>query len=66
MAPGVGTPVQGGLTLREGHLVGEKAARTEALLSLEVVELNPVLDSENRTARIAVWLMASALGQTIL
>lgn len=66
VAPGVGTPVEGGLTLREGHLVGEKAARSKALVSLEVVELNPVLDSENRTAQIAVWIMASALGQTIL
>ena len=66
VAPGVGTPVEGGLTLREGHLLCEKAARSEALVSLEVVELNPVLDTGNHTADIAVWLMASALGQTIL
>jgi len=66
VAPGVGTPVEGGLTLREGHLLCEKAARSEALLSLELVELNPVLDTGNQTADIAVWLMASALGQTIL
>lgn len=66
VAPGVGTPVEGGFTLREGHLICEKAARTQALVSLEVVELNPVLDTGNHTAEIAVWLMASALGQTIL
>jgi arginase len=66
VAPGVGTPVEGGLTLREGHLLCEKAARSEALLGLEVVELNPVLDAGNQTADMAVWLMASALGQTIL
>ncbi len=65
-APGVGTPVQGGLTYREGHLVCEKAAASEALVGLEVVELNPVLDDRNQTARMAVGLAASALGQTIL
>jgi arginase len=65
-APGVGTPVQGGLTYREGHLVCEKAAASGRLLSLEVVELNPVLDDRNRTAYMAVGLVASALGQTIL
>jgi arginase len=65
-APGVGTPVQGGLTYREGHLVCEKAAASGRLLSLEVVELNPVLDDRNQTARMAVGLAASALGQTIL
>ena len=66
VAPGVGTPVQGGLTYREGHLVCEKAARTGRLLSLEVVELNPVLDDRNHTAVFAVGLVASALGKTIL
>lgn len=65
-APGVGTPVQGGLTYREGHLVCEKAAGTERMVSLEVVELNPVLDDRNHTARLAVGLIASALGQSIL
>lgn len=65
-APGVGTPVQGGLTYREGHLVCEKAARTEKLVSLELVELNPVLDDRNHTARLATGLLASALGQSIL
>ena len=66
LAPGVGTPVQGGLTYREGHLVCEKAARSGKLLSLEVVELNPVLDDRNHTAVLAVGLVASALGKTIL
>ncbi|MXW17511.1 MAG: arginase [Gemmatimonadetes bacterium] len=66
VAPGVGTPVQGGLTYREGHLVCEKAARSGRLLSLEVVELNPVLDDRNHTAALAVGLVASALGKTIL
>lgn len=65
-APGVGTPVQGGLTYREGHLVCEKAAATQRLVSLELVELNPVLDDRNRTARMAVGLIASALGRSIL
>jgi arginase len=65
-APGVGTPVQGGLTYREGHLVCEKAARAGNMLSFEVVELNPVLDRENRTAHLALGLVTSALGQTIL
>jgi arginase len=66
VAPGVGTPVAGGLTYREAHLVCEKVARAERLLSLEVVELNPVLDAENRTGRLAVGLIGSALGKTIL
>ena len=66
IAPGVGTPVPGGLTFREGHLICEKVARSGGLLGLEVVELNPVLDARNRTAQMAVGLIASALGQTIL
>ena len=66
VAPGVGTPVQGGLTYREGHLVCEKAARSGRLLSLEIVELNPVLDDRNHTAQMAVGLVGSALGKTIL
>ena len=66
VAPGVGTPVPGGLTFREGHLICEKVARSGGLLGLEVVELNPVLDAQNRTAQMAVGLIASALGQTIL
>lgn len=65
-APGVGTPVAGGLTYREAHLICEKAARSGNLLSFEMVELNPVLDMGNRTALLAVELVASALGKTIL
>ena len=66
LAPGVGTPVHGGLTYREGHLVCEKASRSGKLLSMEIVELNPVLDDRNRTAGLAVAFVASALGKTIL
>jgi arginase len=66
VAPGVGTPVAGGLTYREAHLVCEKAARSGRLVGLEMVELNPVLDAENRTGRLAVGLLASALGKSIL
>ncbi len=66
IAPGVGTPVPGGITYREAHLICEKAARTQGLVALELVELNPVLDLENRTARLAVGLLESALGRTIL
>ena len=65
-APGVGTPVPGGLTYREGHLVCEKAAASGDMLSLELVELNPVLDDRNHTANLAVGLVTSALGKSIL
>lgn len=65
-APGVGTPIPGGLTFREAHLVCETVARSGKLLSLEVVEVNPVLDDTNQTARLAVGLVESALGKTIL
>jgi arginase len=54
------------MTYREAHLVCEKAARSGQLLAVEFVELNPVLDVENRTGRLAVELVASALGKTIL
>jgi arginase len=64
-APGVGTPVPGGLTLRESHLLCESAARRK-LLGMEMVELNPVLDLRNQTGELAVWLIQSALGKTIL
>jgi arginase len=66
LAPGVGTPVPGGLTYREAHLACELAAESGMLGSLEIVESNPILDSENRTAATAVELAASALGVTIL
>lgn len=65
VAPGVGTPVAGGLTYREANLVCEKVSRSGKLLSLEVVELNPVQDAENRTGRLTVGLLASALGKII-
>ena len=66
VAPGVGTPVRGGLTYREAHLTCEKSARSGDLLSMDMVELNPVLDFESRTAHLSVGLIASALGKTIL
>ncbi|MBI4537993.1 MAG: arginase [Gemmatimonadetes bacterium] len=66
IAPGVGTPVPGGLTFREAHLICEAAAASGKLVSLEVVELNPVLDFGNRTAQLGAGLIASALGKTIL
>jgi arginase len=65
-APGVGTPVPGGLTYREAHLAMEMAGDSGALVSMEVVEVNPVLDIANRTADLAVQLIASALGKRIL
>jgi arginase len=66
VAPGVGTPVQGGLTYREAHLALELVAESGYAGSLEVVEVNPILDRENVTARTAVELVASALGKTII
>lgn len=65
-APGVGTPVSGGLTYREAHLVCEKVAGTGRLVGMDMVELNPVLDVRNETALLAVELIASALGKSIL
>lgn len=65
LAPGVGTPVRGGLTYREAHLALELAAESALVGSLEVVEVNPILDRENTTALTAVELVASALGKTI-
>lgn len=65
-APGVGTPVRGGVTFREAHLAMELLCGSERLLSLDVVEVNPVLDRQNSTAELAVQLVASALGKRIL
>ncbi len=65
-APGVGTPVPGGLGVRESHLICESVARTGMLAGLEMVELNPILDDGNRTGDLAVWLIESAFGKTIL
>ena len=65
VAPGVGTPVRGGLTYREAHLALELVSESRLAGSLEVVEVNPILDRENTTALTAVELVASALGKTI-
>jgi arginase len=65
-APGVGTPVRGGLSYREAHLALELVAESGRLDSLELVEVNPILDRENQTAALAVELAASALGARIL
>jgi arginase len=65
-APGVGTPVRGGVTYREAHLAMEMIADTESMVSLEVVEINPILDEHNRTALLGVELVLSSLGQKIL
>lgn len=64
-APGVGTPVRGGATYREAHLALEIIADSGCMLSLEAVEVNPVLDERNRTAELAVELILSALGKKI-
>ena len=66
VAPGVGTPVRGGLSYREAHLAMELVSESGLAGSLEVVEVNPVLDRENETAKLAVELVASALGARIL
>jgi len=65
-APGVGTPVRGGLSYREAHFVLELVAESALMNSLDVVEVNPILDRENETAKLAVELVASALGARIL
>ncbi len=65
-APGVGTPVRGGLSYREAHLAMETVAVTARIDSMDVVEVNPILDRENATGQLAVELVASALGATIL
>ena len=65
-APGVGTAVRGGITYREAHLAMEMLCDTGAIVSMEVVEVNPVLDVMNKTAQLAVELVLSALGKKIL
>jgi arginase len=65
-APGVGTPVRGGLSYREAHLAMETAAESAHIDSMDVVEVNPILDRENATGQLAVELVASALGARIL
>lgn len=66
IAPGVGTPVMGGMTYRESHLAMEMMYDSRRLVSLELVEVNPVLDVSNRTGQLAVDLICSALGKKIL
>ena len=66
IAPGVGTPVRGGLSYREAHLAMELIAESGLLSALDVVEVNPILDEHNETAKLAVELIASALGARIL
>lgn len=65
-APGVGTPVRGGVTYREAHLALEMIADSEAMVSMEVVEINPVIDESNKTANLGVELVLSGLGKKIL
>jgi arginase len=65
-APGVGTPVRGGATYREAHLAMEMLCDSGQMASMEVVEVNPVIDEVNRTADLAVELAMSALGKRIL
>ncbi len=65
-APGVGTPVAGGLSVREAHVVCEKVAESGGLLGVEIVELNPAIDVGNQTGLLAVWLLSSALGRSII
>ena len=65
-APGVGTPVKGGITYREAYLAMEMLCDSNAITSVEAVEVNPVIDEHNRTAALAVELIMSALGKRIL
>src|SRR3954451_6593999 len=65
-APGVGTPVRGGVTYREAHLAMEMIGDSRRMVSMEVVEVNPVIDEVNRTADLAVELVMSGLGKRIL
>jgi arginase len=65
-APGVGTPVRGGVTYREAHLAMEMICDSRRMVSMEVVEVNPVIDEVNRTADLAVELVMSGLGKRIL
>ncbi|MBS7345254.1 MAG: arginase [Caryophanon sp.] len=64
--PGVGTPVLGGVTYRESHLAMEMLAASKRIVSAEFVEVNPILDERNKTAEVAVALIASLFGDTLL
>lgn len=65
-APGVGTPVRGGLSYREAHFAMEMIAESQRMISMDAVEVNSILDRENTTAQLAVELISSALGKKIL
>jgi arginase len=66
IAPGVGTPVRGGFTYREAHLVMELINEAAVVSSLDVVEINPILDAKNGTAELAVELIGSLMGRQII
>ncbi|UBV42884.1 arginase [Deinococcus taeanensis] len=66
VCPGVGTPVPGGLTYREGHLLMELLSESGRVTSMDIVEVNPILDTFNQTAEVMVGMAASLLGQRIL
>ncbi len=66
ICPGVGTPVPGGLTYREGHLLMELLSESGRVTSMDIVEVNPILDTHNQTAEVMVGMAASLLGQRIL
>ncbi|MBX2991856.1 MAG: arginase [Bacteroidetes bacterium] len=66
IAPGVGTPVKGGLDYREAHLIMESLYEAKAMTSLEIVEVNPILDEQNTSAEFAVEIVQSAFGKRIL
>ncbi|MEX1375854.1 MAG: arginase [Eubacteriales bacterium] len=62
-APGVGTPVRGGLTFRESHLIAEMIAEDKKLLSMDFVEFNPMLDMKNQTGQLTISLIAAVMGK---
>jgi arginase len=66
VVPGVGTPVPGGLSFREAHLIMESIAECQCMSSLEVTEVNPILDNRNKSAEFAIDIIASSMGQRIL
>jgi arginase len=66
IAPGVGTPVPGGLTYREAHLLMETIADSKKLTSMDIVEINPMLDRYNETAKMAIELTVSLFGKNIM
>src|SRR5205807_2359262 len=66
IAPGVGTPVKGGLDYREAHMVMEMVAESGCLMGLDLVEINPILDNQNQTAVLGTELALSAMGQRII